>query len=121
MMQGALDALGARMVRGLVIAPHDGLAQGLLVFPHITCLAGDHPVPGERSLAAGSAALAFADATPAGSRVLLLISGGASANQGEIGVFPGGYCDSIGFHATSTRSVNRSPISKSVIVPRRSG
>lgn len=79
MMQGALDALGARVLRALVIAPDDGLALDLLAFPHITCLAGDHPVPGERSLAAGSAALAFAGATPAGSRVLLLVSGGASA------------------------------------------
>ncbi len=79
MTQGALDALGARVVRGLVIAPDDALAHDLLAFPHITCLAGDHPVPGERSLAAGSAALAFAGATAAGSRVLLLVSGGASA------------------------------------------
>jgi hydroxypyruvate reductase len=79
MTQGALDALGARVVRALVIAPDDGLADDLLALPHITCLAGDHPVPGERSLAAGSAALAFAGATPPGSRVLLLVSGGASA------------------------------------------
>ena len=79
MTQGALDALGSRVVRGLVIAPDDGIAHDLLAFPRITCLAGDHPVPGERSLAAGSAALAFAGATAAGSRVLLLVSGGASA------------------------------------------
>ena len=79
MMLGALDALGARVARGLVVAPEDGLAHELRMFQHVSCLAGDHPVPGERSLAAGGAVLAFADATPAGSRVLLLVSGGASS------------------------------------------
>ncbi len=79
MTQGALDALGARVVRGLVIAPDDGLADDLRAYPQIGFQAGDHPMPGEHSLAAGSAALSFAGATPAGSRVLLLVSGGASA------------------------------------------
>ena len=79
MTLGALDALGARIARGLVVAPEDAVAHELRAFPHISCLAGDHPVPGERSLAAGAASLAFAGATPAGSRVLLLVSGGASA------------------------------------------
>jgi hydroxypyruvate reductase len=79
MAQGALDALGARVVRGLVVAPDDGLADNLRAYPQIVFQAGDHPMPGERSLAAGNAALSFAGATPAGSRVLLLVSGGASA------------------------------------------
>jgi glycerate 2-kinase len=79
MTLGALDVLGARVVRGLVVAPEDGLAHELAAVPHISCHAGDHPVPGDRSLAAGEAALEFAAATPAGSRVMLLISGGASA------------------------------------------
>ena len=79
MTLGALDALGGRLARGLVVAPDDDSSAALLAFPQLQCVAGDHPVPGERSLAAGSAALAFAGATPAGSRVLLLISGGASA------------------------------------------
>jgi len=79
MMQGALDALGPRLARGLVIAPDDGSAQALAGHPAIRCLAGSHPLPDERSLAAGEAALAFAAATPAGSRALLLVSGGASA------------------------------------------
>ncbi len=79
MTLGALDALGARIVRGLVVAPDDGLAGELLALPHITSLAGDHPLPGAHSLEAGAATLAFAAATPPGSRVLLLVSGGASA------------------------------------------
>ena len=43
------------------------------------CLEAGHPRPDARSLAAGEALLEFAAATPAGSRVLLLVSGGASA------------------------------------------
>ncbi|MGB5132236.1 MAG: DUF4147 domain-containing protein, partial [Steroidobacteraceae bacterium] len=79
MAQGALDALGSRVQRGLVIAAPDGLDHALIELPQIRCIAGDHPVPGENSLAAGKAALDFAAATPAGSRVLLLVSGGASS------------------------------------------
>jgi len=79
MMQGAVDALGPRLVRGLVVAPDDGGAQALAGHPAIRCVAGSHPLPDEKSLAAGAAMLEFAAATPAGSRVLLLASGGASA------------------------------------------
>lgn len=79
MMQGALEALGDRLARGLVVAPDDGSQCELLAYPHIACLTGGHPLPDARSLEAGTAALAFARATPAGSRVLLLVSGGASA------------------------------------------
>lgn len=42
-------------------------------------LAGDHPLPGERSLAAGRAVSAFADAARPGDRHLVLLTGGASA------------------------------------------
>ncbi len=80
MTLGALDALGAR--RGARAGRRAGrrdCPRTRARSPHISCLAGDHPVPGERSLAAGAAALEFAAATPAGSRVLLLVSGGASA------------------------------------------
>ncbi len=79
MAMGALDALGARVVRGLVVAPEDGIDHELLAVAQVRCIAGDHPVPGERSLAAGREAMDFAAATAAGSRVLLLVSGGASS------------------------------------------
>lgn len=79
MAMGALDALGARVVRGLVVAPEDGIDHELRALPQVRCVAGDHPVPGGRSLAAGSEAMDFAAATAAGSRVLLLVSGGASS------------------------------------------
>ena len=40
---------------------------------------GAHPVPDERSLAAGHALVEFASAIPAGALVFCLISGGGSA------------------------------------------
>ena len=79
MVLGALDALGSRLVRGLVIAPEESFTEELLACPRIRCVAGGHPLPDARSLAAGEAVLAFARATTAGSRVLVLVSGGASA------------------------------------------
>ena len=79
MMQGALDALGQRLARGLVIAPDGCAGAELRRCPRVACLTGGHPLPDERSLAAGQAMRNFAEATPPGSRVLLLVSGGASA------------------------------------------
>jgi hydroxypyruvate reductase len=46
---------------------------------HWQVLAGDHPLPGGRSLAAGHAVSAFADAARPGDRHLVLLTGGASA------------------------------------------
>lgn len=78
MVQGALDVLGTNVTRGLVVSTPDALDEELRRIPVLRCLAGDHPVPGAASLAAGEAVLDFAAATPAGSRVLVLLSGGAS-------------------------------------------
>lgn len=79
MMQGAADALGARLTRGLVVAPDGSIPAELREHAGMECLEAGHPRPDERSLAAGLALLEFARQTPAGSRVLLLVSGGASA------------------------------------------
>jgi hydroxypyruvate reductase len=79
MMQGALDALGSRLARGLVVAPDGAITRELAGHAGMRCLEAGHPRPDERSLAAGRALLEFASATPAGTRVLLLVSGGASA------------------------------------------
>lgn len=100
MMQGAVDALGPRLARGLVVAPDDGSAQVLAGHPAIRCLTGSHPLPDERSLAAGGAMLEFAAATPAGSRVLLLVSGGASA----LAEFPAAGVTLADLRALTTRS-----------------
>jgi glycerate 2-kinase len=79
MMQGAVDALGDRLQRGLVVAPEGAVPVGLAGFAGMKCMESAHPRPDERSLAAGRALLDFAAETPAGGNVLLLVSGGASA------------------------------------------
>lgn len=79
MMLGAADALGRRLTRGLVVAPDGANPPALAGLAGMQCLEAGHPRPDARSLAAGQALLAFAAATPPGSRVLLLVSGGASA------------------------------------------
>lgn len=79
MMLGATDALGGRLERGLVIAPDGAVPPALANRSGMRVLEAGHPRPDERSLAAGAALLEFAAATPPGSRVLLLVSGGASS------------------------------------------
>ena len=74
MAQGAHDVLEARIVDALVITKHD-YAEAL---PWPVCEAG-HPLPDERSLAAGQALLDFAARIPPDASVLVLLSGGASA------------------------------------------
>ncbi|GIT93058.1 hydroxypyruvate reductase [Jannaschia pagri] len=49
------------------------------VLPGARVLIGDHPVPSERSAAAGAAVLDAAEGLSAGQRALVLVSGGASA------------------------------------------
>jgi hydroxypyruvate reductase len=79
MMLGAADAFGDRLERGLVVAPDGAIPPTLARRPGMSTLEAGHPRPDERSLVAGEALLRFAGTTPAGSRVLLLVSGGASA------------------------------------------
>jgi hydroxypyruvate reductase len=74
MAEACVTVLAARVRAGIVIstsAPHD---VGPLV-----AMASSHPVPDERSVEAGRAALALAESTPPGDRLLVLLSGGASA------------------------------------------
>ncbi len=79
MALGALDALGAHVLRALVVSRADYFDPLLERHPDIRCMQGGHPLPDSRSLEAGAAALEFAAATPPGARVLLLVSGGASS------------------------------------------
>lgn len=76
MMQGALDALGGRVARALVVTKTG--SKALLPAP-VRVLEAGHPWPTAVSLAAGSELLAFLKATPAAGRLLFLISGGASS------------------------------------------
>jgi hydroxypyruvate reductase len=68
-----LGARGVRPAAGLVIAPDSATAAGLPV------LTGDHPTPGPGSAAAAEAIATFCRATPPGTDVWLLLSGGASS------------------------------------------
>lgn len=77
MSQGALDAWGDAIVRGLVITK-TGYGDHRLD-PRITCREAAHPLPDASSMAAGTALLDFLNATPAHVQLLFLISGGASS------------------------------------------
>jgi glycerate 2-kinase len=77
MAAAAAESLGPRVAGGLVIAPSTGGAPRDL--PGIDVVAGGHPVPTQASEAAGRRALALARSTAADERLLVLLSGGASA------------------------------------------
>lgn len=74
MARGAHDVLGDGILDALVVTK-DGHTEPL---PWPVLEAG-HPIPDARSLAAGDALLCFIDALPPTARVLVLLSGGASA------------------------------------------
>jgi glycerate 2-kinase len=77
MLAGACDVLGAHCVSAFVVttaaAPVESCAAA--IHWHV----GDHPIPGERSLAAGEALAAYLAALPAERPVWVLVSGGASS------------------------------------------
>jgi len=79
MALGAFDALGGAIERTLLITrePEDLSAFPAGAAPEVWL--GAHPVPDERSLAAGARLLAWVDELPAGVWPLFLISGGASS------------------------------------------
>jgi glycerate 2-kinase len=79
MALGAHDALGPAIERILIIArdPEDVSGFGAGASPEVWL--GSHPVPDERSLAAGARLLGWVDELPAGVWPLFLISGGASS------------------------------------------
>lgn len=75
MAEGAVDALGDLIRRGIVVTKTEAHAP----IQRFDYFVGSHPVPDERSLEAGEAVLDFAERIPDGALVLCLISGGASA------------------------------------------
>jgi len=79
MALGACDALGAAIERTLIITrdPEDPSAFAPRAAPEVWL--GSHPVPDERSLAAGARLLAWVDELPPSVSPLFLISGGASS------------------------------------------
>lgn len=74
MTRGALDVLKERVVNAYVVTKDGG--EERLPWP---CRTAGHPLPDERSLAAGDRLLAFIAALPPDAQVLVLLSGGASA------------------------------------------
>lgn len=78
MASAAIDVLGARGIAprdGMVVSPH---RSGPL-HPALVTLAGDHPVPGRRSLDAADQLERFVRAGRADDLVLVLLSGGTSS------------------------------------------
>ncbi|HEX5164860.1 MAG TPA: DUF4147 domain-containing protein [Thermomicrobiales bacterium] len=75
MISAASGVLGGRFTAGVAVTKAEKSPQD----SRITVIQGSHPVPDERSLAAGDAVLGFADLIPDGALVLGLISGGGSA------------------------------------------
>jgi hydroxypyruvate reductase len=73
MTLGLQNALGDRLVGGTVVTKHPVELAGLDVYT------GNHPVPGEDSLHAGTALLKCACEAAPGETVVALVSGGASA------------------------------------------
>lgn len=84
----AIGKAAAQMLEG--VPCDENLKQALLISaeayvsdehfdPRVTIVLGSHPVPDEKSLAAGKYLLDFLVTVPADARLLFLISGGASA------------------------------------------
>jgi len=80
MMLGACDALGQKAVdQGLVITKSDYLSRSVIEGIGCVGLESGHPLPDEKSLAAGHALLEFLSKQPVDRPLLFLISGGASS------------------------------------------
>ena len=77
MCQGALDNLPP--CDALVVTKYDHADADILSRDRVTVIEAAHPIPDQMSLQAGQALLERMHSMPADSRVLLLVSGGASA------------------------------------------
>jgi glycerate 2-kinase len=79
MALGARDALGGRIAQLLVITRAGHAPAELLGVPGVELIASAHPVPDQRSLAAGARLLQWVETLPPDAEALFLISGGASS------------------------------------------
>jgi hydroxypyruvate reductase len=75
MTRSVVEFLGARLHAGLVVTKH----QPEIPIPVVEVIEGGHPVPDERSLAAGKRVEEFASTLGADDLLICLISGGGSA------------------------------------------
>ena len=74
MAAAAADIVGNDLVGGVIVAPQDDITT----IPHLTCLAGGHPLPSATGQHSTRALLDFVGQHPAAA-VIALISGGASS------------------------------------------
>jgi glycerate 2-kinase len=80
MTQGAIDALGPRVAGGRVVVPPEHLPAEFAPSPrHIAVITSSHPLPDERSLAAGEAIADYVSSLTSDASLLFLVSGGASS------------------------------------------
>ena len=79
MAAGALDAAGDGLRAGLVVTRYGHQDTAAYRDPRILSLEAGHPLPDERSLAAGNALRLFLREAPADARFLFLVSGGTSS------------------------------------------
>ncbi len=77
MSSALVELLGERLAGGLVVTNEP--RTGLPLSAHVQVLEASHPLPDERSLAAGRAVAAFLERVNADDLVLVALSGGASA------------------------------------------
>lgn len=75
-MMAAVEEVAERLFTGGVVVTKS-VPEDIVLRSQV--LVGSHPVPDERSLAAGQRVIEFAEAVPSGALVLCLISGGGSA------------------------------------------
>ncbi len=78
MLRGALEFLRPES-QALLITKYDHVDPEVRADPRVRVLESGHPMPDENSLAAGRAAIEFVSACDAETRLLVLVSGGASA------------------------------------------
>ena len=79
MLSGARDVLADRLVSALLITKDGHVDRSLESLEDLTIIESAHPVPDDRSLAAGTALIAALGSLPADQLPLFLISGGSSS------------------------------------------
>ena len=79
MLLGAHDALGTAIERALVITKDGHVLPQLEAIPGMEILESAHPMPDERSLAAGARLLRWVEELPSHVDALFLVSGGSSS------------------------------------------
>lgn len=79
MLLGAHDALGKSLERALIITKDGHADPPLYGMRQVEIIESAHPIPDQRSLAAGARLLEWVDSVPPAAELLFLVSGGASS------------------------------------------